>query len=67
MVGSESEVLRSLLLMTPIVLAVPFFFRQGRWLAAMGSLFLTYAIVVAVAFNVFNRSYGIGVFTSRME
>jgi len=67
LVISETEVARSILLLAPIALGAVLFVRQGRWLGVLGSLFVCYGVVVAVTFNVFHRSDGIGVFASRME
>ncbi len=67
LVISEGEVARSLLLLAPLALGAAVFRRQGRWIGALGGLLVFYGFVVAVSFNVFNRSYGIGVFSSRME
>jgi hypothetical protein len=64
---SEGDVACSIMLLAPLALGACLFFRVGRWVGAVGTLLVCYAVVVAVAFNVFHRSYGIGVFASRIE
>ncbi len=67
LVIDEADIARSIMLLASLALGAFLFFRQGRWIGALGTLLVCYAVVVAVAFNVFHRSYGIGVFAGRME
>jgi hypothetical protein len=67
LVNSTREVGLSILLLTPVALGAAVFGRRGRWIASLGAMLIFFGLVVAVTFNVFHRSCGVGVFECRRE
>ena len=67
MVVSEAELLRTMVLLTPVVAGFVLFMSRGRWIESVGTLLILFGTTMALAHNVFHRLSGIGAFVIRRE